>query len=326
MRIVFFGTSPLAVTIIDALVNTLTDNGIEIIAVFTKPDRRTGRGQRLLANPVKVAAQERALPLLQPESWNQIDRDALTRLQTDLGVVVAYGMVLPESVIETPRLGCINLHTSKLPRWRGAAPIARAIEAGDTITGVSLMKLVPELDAGPIIDHRDCPIEAHDTTASMSLKLARLGSEMLCSSIRHPPRTGERMLADAVPQRRIGVCHAPKLSKAEAEIDWRQAAMTIDRKVRALNPWPIAQAHTRNLMIRIWESRTHPAPSKNKPPGHIDVINRRLFVHCGQGLLEIRKLQTPGGEILTSQDFLNGHTLDDAAFNTGRSQEPGLQQ
>ena len=312
MHIVFFGTSPLAATVLDSLV----DGNAEIVAVFTKPDRGAGRGRRLRAGPVKVAARTHALPLIQPQAWDVAACNALARLRADLGIVVAYGMVLPEAVIDTPRLGCVNLHTSRLPRWRGAAPIARAIEAGDTITGVCLMKLVGELDAGPIVEQCDCPIEPHDTTATLGRKLAVLGAKALRSFLRRPRRECEHLLAGAVPQRRTGVCHAPKLSKAEAEIDWRQTAVTIERKVRALLPWPIAQTHMESSVVRIWESRAHETPPEDKLPGHIKVSDRRLFVHCGQGLLEVTKLQMAGKRTLSAKDFLNGHPLDGAIFAT----------
>ncbi len=310
MRIVFFGTSPLAATVLDSLV----DGNAKIVAVFTKPDREAGRGRRLHASPVKVAAQAHALPVIQPHVWDALAHDALARFRADLGIVVAYGMVLPEAVIDTPRLGCVNLHPSRLPRWRGAAPIARAIEAGDTITGVCLMKLVGELDAGPIVDQRDCPIAPRDTTAALERKLAALGAEVLRLFLQRSQREREHLLASAVPQQRTSVCHAPKLSKAEAEIDWRQTAVAIDRKVRALYPWPIAQTHMEKSVVRIWESRVYPAPPEDKLPGKVRVMDQRLLVHCGQGLLEVKKLQMPGKRSLCAKDFLNGHPMDSALF------------
>ena len=315
MRIAFFGTSPLAATVLDSLIGS----NVGIVAVFTRPDRGAGRGRHLREVPVKTVAQTHALPLVQPQAWDAAARTALARLRADLGIVAAYGIVLPETVIDIPRLGCVNLHTSRLPRWRGAAPIARAIEAGDTITGVCLIKLVGELDAGPIVEQCDCPIEPRDTTVTLGRKLATLGATMLCSFLQRPRRECERLLAGAVPQQRTGVCHAPKLSKAEAEIDWRQTAVTIERRVRALYPWPIAQTHMGNSVVRIWESRAH-AAAEDKLPGHVRVADQRLFVHCGQGLLEVTKLQMPGKKTLGTKDFLNGHPMDGVLF-TARSSD-----
>ena len=260
------------------------------------------------ASPIKETALAHDFVVIQPESWDQPACDALTDLQADLAIVISYGMILPEAMLAIPRLGCVNLHTSLLPRWRGAAPVARAIEAGDTTTGVSLMKLTPALDTGPVIAQHPCPIEAHDTAATLSNKLTQLGAQILAPFL----EDAEHLIAAATPQDEDGACYAHKLSKDEAPINWHRPAVEVARKVRALNPWPVAQTRLKNLTLRIWESETCAAAQTNNAgePGHITTDGKRLIVQCGKGALEIKKLQPPGKKIMSAQAFLNGHTMD----------------
>ncbi len=302
-RIVFLGTSDAAVAPLAALL----DAGHEVVAVYTKPDRKAGRGRRLRASPVKTAALAHGLTLEQPAAWDDTAREALAVRRPDLAVVVAYGLILPAAVLGVPRLGCVNLHASLLPRWRGAAPVARAIEAGDEVTGVSLMRLAPALDTGPVIARRDCRIEAHDTAATLGDKLARLGEQMLGEFL----EDAERLLAVAVAQDEDGVCYAHKLSKTEAAIDWRRPAAEIERKVRALNPWPIAQTRLGELTLRIWESEVCAAAGE---PGRIVADGGRLVVRCGQDALAIKQLQPAGGRVMRAQEFLNGHGIGDGVL------------
>ncbi len=209
-------------------------------------------------------------------------------------------------MLAVPRLGCVNLHASLLPRWRGAAPVARAIEAGDKVTGVSLMKLAPALDTGPVIAQRDCAIAANDTAAALGDKLSQLGAQMLGPFT----QDAERLLAAAAPQSEDGACYAHKLSKEEARIDWRRPAEEIERKVRALNPWPVAHARLGGLTVRIWESEVHPA--QTDAPGRVAADGKRLLVHCGQDALAIKQLQPPGKKIMSAQAFLSGHDVGES--------------
>ena len=304
IRIVFIGTSKAAVVPLEALLSGAGD----VVAVYTKPDRRAGRGQRLHASLVKETAHAHGLTPAQPAAWDQAACDALAGLRPDLAVVVAYGLILPEAVLDAPRLGCVNLHASLLPRWRGAAPVARAIEAGDAVTGVSLVKLAPELDSGPVIARSECPIDPRDTAATLDGKLARIGADMLDPFL----HDAEHLLAAAEPQGRDGVCHAPRLRKDEARIDWYRPAAEIERKVRALNPWPVAQTRLGKLTLRVWESEV--CAAREGEPGHIVANRKRLVVGCGEGALEIRKLQAPGRKIISARDFLNGYDVGGRVF------------
>ncbi len=261
------------------------------------------------ASPVKETAQAHRLLIKQPETWDASACNALAQLKPDLGIVVAYGLILPEAMLKIPRLGCVNLHASLLPRWRGAAPVARAIEAGDKVTGVSLMRLVPQLDAGPIVARRECPIQPHDTAATLGERLATIGAQILDAFL----RDAEHLLAAAEPQGESGACYARKLSKQEADVDWRRPAAEIERKVRALNPWPVAQTQLGKLTLRIWESEV--CTTRTGEPGHVVTDDERLLVHCGRDTLEIKRLQTPGRKILPAREFLNGHDLSNGAFS-----------
>ena len=283
-----------------------------IVAVYTKPDRKAGRGQRFHASPVKIAALAHGLPLDQPEIWDQSACDALASLCPDLAIVVDYGMILPETFLDIPHLGCANLHLSLLPRWRGAAPVARAIEAGDKTTGVSLMKLVPTLDAGPIIARHTCRIETCDTAAVLSGKLVKLGTRALALFM----RDAERLLGTAEPQDEAGVCYAHKLSKDEAWIDWRRPAEEIERKVCALNPWPVAQMCLNGMTLRIWKGEVRRVEADR--PGRVVADGGCLLVHCGQDALAVKRLQLPGGRIMRAQEFLNGHNVGEDAFSPGQ--------
>ena len=264
-----------------------------------------------MQNPVKTAALAHGLRIEQPERWDADTQAALAALRCDLAAVVAYGLLLPEAALAIPRLGCVNLHLSLLPRWRGAAPVARAIEAGDRTTGVSLMQLAPALDTGPVVARCNCPIEARDTTAALGERLARLGAKMLTPFL----DDAERLLAAAEPQDEEAACYAHKLRKDEADVDWRRPAVEIERRVRALNPWPVAQTRAGNMTLRIWESEVHAGEkSATDRPGRVTVAGHSLLVHCGEGVLEIKQLQTPGKNVMPARDFLNGHDVDGKVF------------
>ena len=244
LRIVFAGTPGFAVPCLRAAAG----RG-EVVAVYTQPDRPSGRGRQLAASPVKVEALARGIPVFQPENFKSAAaREQLRELKPDLMVVVAYGLILPQSVLDIPRMGCWNVHASLLPRWRGAAPIQRALEAGDSQTGVCLMQMEKGLDTGPVLLSLATPISAEDTGGSLHDRLSQLGAEVLGDGLKLL-RAGMRPLV--VPQPAEGVTYAHKLDKAEARLDWSQDAAALARRVRAFNPWPVAEAMLAGERVRI---------------------------------------------------------------------------
>jgi methionyl-tRNA formyltransferase len=250
MRIVFAGTPAFA----SAALNAIIAAGFNVIAAYTQPDRPSGRGMKLTASPVKLVAQQHNIPVLQPASLKPVDAQAaLADLQPDVIVVAAYGLILPQAVLEIPRLGCLNIHASLLPRWRGAAPIHRAILAGDTESGVAIMQMEAGLDTGPVLLERRTPIAPNDTTGSLHDRLAALGAEAIVTVLVSLQR-GEMPMAHAQPSE--GVTYAHKISPDEARIDWAQNADHIERQVRAFNPAPGASTTWRGEPLKIWNART----------------------------------------------------------------------
>ena len=298
LRIVFAGTPAFAVPSLRAAAQQH-----EVIAVYTQPDRPAGRGRGLQASPVKLEATLRGIPVLQPELLKSaLSRDALRALQPDLIVVVAYGLILPQAILDIPGYGCWNVHASLLPRWRGAAPIQRAIEAGDAGTGVCLMQMEKGLDTGPVLLSQRLAIGDHDTGGQLHDRLAELGAQTLDDGL-GLLRAGLRPVAQ--PQSPAGVTYAHKLDKAEAKLDWSQSATVLARKVRAFNPWPMAEATLAGERIRIHGAialtLTHDAT-----PGHMLHASRDgIDVACADGALRIRVLQREGGKAITAADFLN---------------------
>ena len=298
MRIVFAGTPDFAVPSLRAAARHN-----EVVAVYTQPDRPAGRGRGLQASPVKLEAIRRGIPVLQPENFKaQVSKDALNALQPDVMVVVAYGLLLPRSVLAIPQYGCWNVHASLLPRWRGAAPIQRAIEAGDDETGVCLMQMEAGLDTGPVLLEQRTPIGANDTGGQLHDRLAELGAQVLADGlgllrvgVRIPPK----------PQSDEGATYARKLDKTEARLDWSRPAIELERKVRAFNPWPVAEAVLGGERVRIHGAiaieTAHSAALGTVLAAGRDGID----VACGQGALRIRVLQREGGKAITAADFLN---------------------
>ena len=299
LRLVFAGTPDFAVPCLDAC----RASGAEVVAVYTQPDRPAGRGRKLTPSPVKQAALDAGLAVAQPESLKPAEaREALAALRPDLLVVVAYGLILPRKVLALPRHGCWNVHASLLPRWRGAAPIQRAILAGDSETGVDLMQMDAGLDTGPVLLERRTPITRQDTGGSLHDRLAVLGAEVLAEGLR-------RLLAGDPPvpvaQADEGVHYAHKLDKAEAVLDFHRTAIALERQVRAFDPWPVAEAEIAGERLRIWAAQalemTH-----GQPPGSVLGASRDgIDIACADGALRVQAVQRAGGKRIGAADYLN---------------------
>lgn len=300
MKIIFAGTPEFAVPALDALINA----GHEIVMVLTQPDRPAGRGMKFKASPVKVLALQHQLNVFQPQTLK--DPTAQARIQevnADVMIVAAYGLIIPTVVLNMPSLGCYNIHASLLPRWRGAAPIHRSILAGDHETGVTIMEVVPALDAGAMVIKGALPITEADTTQTLHDALSQLGAHLMVQAMATLETTGE--LA-ATPQDESLVTYAHKLEKSEAAIDWQKNAVEISRQVRAFNPFPVAQSMLKDEVCRIWMAT---AVSGKASPGEVVSLQDGISVGCGDGLLNITELQAPGGKRLNAQAFAQGHHL-----------------
>ena len=298
MRIVFAGTPEFAVSSLRAAARHH-----EVVAVYTQPDRPAGRGRALAPSPVKLEAVARGIPVFQPESLKDEAAQAQLRaLQPDLMVVVAYGLILPKAVLAVPTYGCWNVHASLLPRWRGAAPIQRAIQAGDVQTGVCLMQMEAGLDTGPVLLDQALPIAATDTGGQLHDKLAALGAQVLSDGL-GLLRAGIKPIAR--PQPAEGVTYAHKLDKAEARLEWTGDAKALARTVRAFNPWPIAEAQLAGERVRI-HGAVALDDNRGQAPGTVIGASRDgIDIACGQGALRLRVLQREGGKAITAADYLN---------------------
>ncbi|WDM63293.1 methionyl-tRNA formyltransferase [Stenotrophomonas forensis] len=298
MRIVFAGTPEFAVSSLRAAARHH-----EVVAVYTQPDRPAGRGRGLAPSPVKLEAVARGIPVYQPESLkDEAAQQQLRDLQPDLMVVVAYGLILPKAVLAIPAHGCWNVHASLLPRWRGAAPIQRAIQAGDAKTGVCLMQMEAGLDTGPVLLHQELPIAATDTGGQLHDKLAELGAQVLSDGL-GLLRAGIKPIARPQPEQ--GVTYAHKLDKAEAKLDWAQDAGALARTVRAFNPWPIAEATLAGERVRIHGAVALEADHGQAPGTVLAASRDGIDIACGQGALRLRVLQREGGKAITAADYLN---------------------
>lgn len=303
LRIVFAGTPEFALPTLVALATSRH----RVIGVLTQPDRPAGRGRAPKPSPVKQRALELGLPLAQPaELKTPESRASLVQWAPDLMVVVAYGLILPRPVLAQPRLGCINVHASLLPRWRGAAPIARAILAGDAESGVSIMQMEAGLDTGPVFATATVPIGSSTTSAQLHAQLGALGAEELLVTLDGL----EAGTARAVPQTDHGVTYASKIERREALIDWNGSSEYIDRQVRAFDPWPVAETLWRGAQLRIWEATVAALPEGSRVPAAVagmvlGLDQQGLQVACGQGVLAIRRLQLPGRRIVQARDFAN---------------------
>lgn len=299
MRIIFAGTPDFAAQHLQALLDDPTHT---VIAVYTQPDRPAGRGKKLTPSPVKVLAEQRRLPVYQPLSLKGADeQQTLSELGADIMVVVAYGLLLPAAILDTPKYGCINVHASLLPRWRGAAPIQRAIEAGDSETGITIMQMDVGLDTGDMLNTITCPIEASDTAGSLHDKLATIGPPALLETLQQIE--GGAVVAEK--QNDALSNYAPKITKEEAFLDWSLPAATLNRKVRAFNPFPVAYTTLNSERIRIWQTELLDTASTATMPGSIcRADNNGLQINTGKGCLLITELQLPGKKRLPVAEIL----------------------
>lgn len=307
MKIIFAGTPAFAVPALQALIEA----GHDIVMVLTQPDRPAGRGMKLKASPIKTLALENNLQVFQPDSLKPQDvQNEIAAVKADAMIVAAYGLIIPTAVLALPTLGCYNIHGSLLPRWRGAAPIHRAILAGDTQTGVTIMKVVPKLDAGDMISKQAIPILETDTTQTLHDAISHAGAKMMVEAMLQLSTHGE-LVAEVQDERLVTYAH--KVEKAEAMIDWQVPAQQLSRQVRAFNPFPVATTTFRGERCRIWFAT---AVSGEAKPGQVCALGEQLLVGCGQGLLAIEMLQMPGGKKQTAQQFIQGqHVKIDEFFS-----------
>ncbi|MEA5446197.1 methionyl-tRNA formyltransferase [Gammaproteobacteria bacterium AB-CW1] len=300
LRIVYAGTPEFAVPALEAL----ADSPHQLVAVYTQPDRPAGRGRQPRPSPVKQAALARDIPVHQPQRLDAEAREVLAGLAPDLMVVTAYGLILPRPVLDLPRLGCINIHASLLPRWRGAAPIQRAIEAGDPESGISIMQMDEGLDTGPVLARYPLALAADETGGSLHDRLAALGRAHIVDCV--DALAAGRLTAE--PQPEAGVSYARKLDKAEADIDWHRPAIEIERQVRAFDPWPVAQTQWRGKALRVHaaEALTESDSQASGRPGEIVAAGREgVLVATGSGLLQLNRVQLPGKKAVSGADFAN---------------------
>lgn len=299
LRIIFAGTPDFAARHLEALLRSEH----QVIAVYTQPDRPAGRGQQLTASPVKQIAVKHQIPVFQPTSLKQGDaQQQLNDLQADVMVVVAYGLLLPQQVLDAPRLGCINVHGSLLPRWRGAAPIQRAIWAGDHQTGITIMQMDLGLDTGAMLSKVGCSIATTDTSATLYDKLAEIGPSALLDALAHLPHL--QQTAEAQDERLA--CYAAKLSKEEARLDFNKSAAQLEREIRAFNPWPVSILQHGKHRIKVLQAQVE-ASVEPATPGTVLALNRQgLKVATAEHVLVITKLQPPGKKAMPIADFING--------------------
>jgi len=300
LKIIFAGTPEFAVPALAALIEA----GHQIVMVLTQPDRPAGRGMKLKASPVKVLAEQHGLLVFQPETLKDAAVQAqIEAVHADVMIVAAYGLIIPTVILNMPKFGCYNIHASLLPRWRGAAPIHRSLLVGDTETGVTVMEVVPALDAGAMVSKGAVPITENDTTQTLHDALSKTGADLMVQAMAELEEKGS---LPATPQDESLVTYAHKLEKSEAAIDWQKSAVELSRQVRAFNPFPVAQGILKGDVCRIWMATAKEGKAK---VGEIVSIHDGVTVGCGDGLLQITELQAPGGKRLSAQAFVQGHNL-----------------
>ncbi|TYL46486.1 methionyl-tRNA formyltransferase [Marinomonas sp. IMCC 4694] len=304
LRIVFAGTPDFAAASLKALLDSKAANHYELVGVYTQPDRPAGRGQKLVQSPVKQLALAHHIAVYQPVNFKlDEDKAQLAALDADLMIVAAYGIILPKAVLDTPTLGCINVHASLLPRWRGAAPIHRALIAGDSETGITIMQMEIGLDTGDMLLKAHCDITPTDTSASLHDRLATLGGTALIDSL-------EQLTAGSlVPEKQDDslTCYATKLTKQEANLDWSMSAELIERHIRGLSPWPVAFTHSLAGVMKIHAASVASVSDEASIPGDIIVVSKEgIIVATGQGSILVTDVQFAGGKRMSIQDALNG--------------------
>lgn len=301
-RIVYAGTPDFAVPALRRLI----ESNANVVAVYTQPDRPAGRGRALMAGPVKALAAKHDIPVLQPASLRDEGAQAeLAAWRPDLMIVAAYGLILPQSVLDIPTLGCWNIHASLLPRWRGAAPIQRAIEAGDRRTGVCIMRMEAGLDTGPVYHRLETAIGPDDTGGSVHDRLAVLGSDALLECLAQL-RRGE--LAEPEPQDESAAIYAPKLSKAEAELDFAEPAIMLERRIRAFDPWPVSWCVLSGRRLRIYRAKADPRGHDAYPGSILDSSREGIEIATGEGRLRLLELQREGSRRMSVADYINANS------------------
>lgn len=295
LKVIFAGAPALALPTLEALLASQH----QVLAVYTQPDRRAGRGRHLQASPIKVRALEANIPVQQPLSLTDEKAQAqLAHYQADVMIVVAYGLLLPAAVLATPRAGCINLHFSLLPRWRGASPIQHALLHGDSESGVSIMRMVQALDAGDIIAQQHTRITTDDNSETLGVRLAQMGAELLCETL------SEGQYEHGKAQDTSQVTYAHKIQKSDGEINWQDQAIDINRQVRAYYGWPVAFTDWGGQVLRIWRAK----PINNtvsQAPGTFVEVEKKIQVACGEGSLQLEAVQLPGKRVISGDDFFH---------------------
>lgn len=302
MRIIFAGTPEFSVPALEALIAA----GHEVVAVYTQPDRKSGRGRKTTPGPVKLCAQNHSLVIEQPVAL----KDAAARMEefsADIMVVVAYGIILPPQILQVPKYGCLNIHASLLPRWRGAAPIQRAIEAGDEESGITIMQMDAGLDTGDILAAYPVKIESQDTAGSLHDRLSQTGALAICDVLANL----HHYQNNPVPQTAQSATYAKKISRDEAIIDWTDSCPSIERRIRAFNPWPGSETWYKGTKLRIWAAKCNNESHQSEAGNILFVDKSCIKIACGNGILQILSLQRPGGKVLGCADFLNGMQLDE---------------
>jgi methionyl-tRNA formyltransferase len=303
LKIIFAGTPEFSAVALQALLNSPH----EIVAVYTQPDRPAGRGRQLTASPVKALALQNNLPVFQPLTLRDAaEQKILADHNADVMVVAAYGLILPAEVLQVPTWGCYNIHTSLLPKWRGAAPIQRAILAGENATGVTIIKMDEGLDTGPMLLKKDCAIGPNDTSVTLHDRLATLGADAMLTVLSDL----DKYNADADAQDNSEATYAHKIKKEEAQLNWNDTAEACDCKIRAFNPWPVAQTTLQNESIRVWEASVQPSATNQTPGTIVKVSASGIDVATGKNILRLQKMQFPGGKVLAVSDILNSRQRD----------------
>ena len=307
MKIIFAGTPQFAASAVTAL-----HREHQVVAVLTQPDRPAGRGMQLAASPVKKFALQHGLAVLQPVTLKSEEAQrSIAALDADVMVVAAYGLILPKAVLQLPRHGCLNIHASLLPRWRGAAPIQRAILAGDTETGITIMQMDEGMDTGDILLRHACPIGKNDTAQTLHDKLAEMGAGSILEAL----RLLQAGRLAPIKQDNSAACYAAKLTKSEAQIDWKQDARQIERAVRAYNPFPVCHARLRGVTIKVWQAALctdkRVESDENNSPGRVIGVGKSgVTVACGKGALCLEVLQRPGGKAQPAEQFLQAMPVE----------------